>query len=256
MDSWARRLEQTLATAGSGEPEAAIASLVALAAELEDAGDAHLDGNPELLRHGARLRVSYQRYIAGMERRAAAALLSHAASPGGVANRTDDGGRAAYRRVDDLFERIDFRQARRFVMVGCGRFPATALQAAERFTGLDIVALDTDAAAVAAAGELAASLGLANLRIRHEDGARHDFTGADIAFVANMVSPKRDTVARALATGGSRLQLVVREPYGLGRLWADRAEDSLGDGVRVAARGPGSPYLSRNVFLTRVPSAD
>jgi DNA-binding transcriptional ArsR family regulator len=35
---------------------------------------------------------------------------------------------------------------------------------------------------------------------RHEDGARHDFADADIAFVANMVSPKRDTVARALAT--------------------------------------------------------
>jgi hypothetical protein len=256
MDAWAQRLEQALSTTEGAATEPDIKRLVALASELADAGEAHLDANPGVLRHAPRLRAAYQRYIADMEQRAAASLLDLATSPGGFAERTDDGGRAAYRRVDDLFERIDFRQARRFVMVGCGRFPATALQAAERFPELAIIALDTDAESLGSARGLAAALGLANLDFRHEDGARHDFADADIAFVANMVSPKRHTVARALATGGPRLQLVVREPYGLGRLWADRAEDSLGDGTRVAARGPGSPFLSRNVFLTRGPLAD
>jgi SAM-dependent methyltransferase len=256
MDAWGLRLEQALSTTGGASTEPGIGQLVALASELADAGEAHLDANPSLLRHAPRLRAAYQGYIADMEQRAAASLLDLATSPGGFAERTDDGGRAAYRRVDDLFERIDFRPARRFVMVGCGRFPATALQAAERFPGLAIVALDTDDEALGSARTLAAALGLANLDFRHEDGARHDFGAADIAFVANMVSPKRDTVARALATGGPGLQLVVREPYGLGRLWADRAEDSLGEGAQVAARGPGSPYLSRNVFLTRGPSVD
>lgn len=250
MADWPSRLDLALRDAGSGDPEGAIGALVDLAVEQADAGEAHLDSNPGLLRHAPRLRDIYHAYIHAMERRESDGLLAlgrrirFATAAGEPALR-------AYRRVDDLFERVDFGRARRFTMVGCGRLPVTALQAAERFPGLGVTALDTDPVAIEVGERLAAALGLGNLAFLLADGSTHDHRGTDVVFVANMVSPKAATLRRILDTSPAATRLVLREPYGLGRLWAERAEDNLDPRVRVAARGKGSRYLSRNVFLER-----
>lgn len=252
MNAWEDRLQKSLAFLGQASPEQHINQLVDLAMERADAGESHLTAHPELLTHFPQLRILYESYIAKMELQAVATLLAGKSATGSIAERTDSGGRLAYRRVDDLFEQVDFRTARRFVMVGCGRFPATALQAAERFPGLEVEALDTDFSVLNVGRDLTAATGLRDIDFQQGDGATHDFSQADIVFVANMVSPKAATLRQALNTGRPGMILVVREPYGLGRLWAERAEDKLDARLQVISRGPGSRFLSRNVFLGRI----
>lgn len=250
MDDWERRLRSALEAAGTLDAERAIESLVDLALERDDAGEAHLDANPALSRHGPRLRAIYQSYILAMEERESARLLA----PGGRIRFRDTAGEPAmraYTRVDDLFGQVDFSGARRFTMVGSGRLPVTALQAAERWSSLSVTALDLDAGAAETGGRLAAAMGLDNIVFRQADGRAHSYADADIVFVANMVSPKSATLSRVLDTCAPAARLVLREPYGLGRLWTERAEDNLDPRVRVASRGKGSRYLSRNVYLER-----
>jgi hypothetical protein len=244
-----RDLEGILAGMESSGPAQTIESLVDLALSLPDAGESLLRTTPSLDAHAPGLRRRYLAYITAMERQASAALRAQALRPGGFAEKTDDAGRLAYRRVDDLFEHLDFRRARRFVMIGCGRMPVTVLQACERFPHLETLALDSDAEAIEEARDLCRELGLGGVRFELGCGEQHDFAGADVVFVANMVAPKSATLKRILDTGYAQAQVVLREPYGLGRLWADCAEDSLDPRVRVVLRGPGSRYLSRNVFL-------
>jgi hypothetical protein len=250
MEAWVRRLDEALAHPPGGDPDAMVETLVDLALEREDAGESHLDAHPELMAHAPRLRAAYQAHILAMERRESDRLLA-LGSRVRFTEAAHEPGLRAYRRVDDLFERVDFARARRFTMVGSGRLPVTALQAAERFPGLAVTALDTDAQAVEVGGRLAGMLGLDNLTFGKVDGSGHGYRGTDIVFIANMVSPKAAALRRVLDTSEATTQVVLREPYGLGRLWTERAEDRLDSRVRVAARGKGSRYLSRNVFLAR-----
>ena len=60
---------------------------------------------------------------------------------------------------------------------------------------------------------------------------------------------------RAIATAGPGVQVVLREPYSLGRLWAERAESRFDAPLQVCHRGPGSRYLSRDVFVDTGPAA-
>lgn len=250
MDDWSHRLHQTLACPTDADSETEIEALVDLALERDDAGDTHLDAHPELMAHAPRLSAAYQRYILGMERRGSDRLLA-LGSRVRFAEVADEPALRAYRRVDDLFEQVDFARARRFTMVGSGRLPVTALQAAERFPGLAVTALDTDPQAAEVGGRLARMLGLDNLAFRRADGSGHGYRDADIVFIANMVSPKAEALRQVLDTSPHHARVILREPYGLGRLWTERAEDRLDPRVRIASRGKGSRYLSRNVFLDR-----
>lgn len=250
MRDWPSRLDLALRGAGADGSQAAIETLVDLALEQADAGEAHLDLNPGLLRHAPRLRELYHDYIHGMERRESDDLLAIGRRTS-FATAAREAALSAYRRVDDLFEQVDFSHARRFTMVGSGRLPVTALQAAERFPGLAVTALDTDPEAIEVGRRLAGMLGADNIAFAKVDGSGHGYREADIVFIANMVSPKAEALRRVLDTSGTATRVILREPYGLGRLWAERAEDRLDPRVRVAVRGKGSRYLSRNVFLDR-----
>jgi len=251
MESPAHRLEVILGHLKESGPGQAIEAVVDLALELPDAGESLLRETPSVCAHAPVLRAKYHQYITGMERKAAATLRTRAHQEGGFSERTDDAGRLAYRRVDDLFQHLEFGQARRFVMIGCGRLPVTALQAKERFPHLDILALDSDAQALEEARSLCEGIGVEGVRFELAKGEDHDFAEADIVFVANMVTPKSATLKRILDTTCSNRRVVLREPYGLGRLWADCAEDTLDPRIRITRRGAGSRYLSRNVFLDR-----
>jgi len=66
-----------------------------------------------------------------------------------------------------------------------------------------------------------------------------------------MVHGKAATVRRALASAAPDAQFVVREPYSLGRLWAERAELELTDVLEVDGRGPVSRHLSRDLYVRR-----
>jgi SAM-dependent methyltransferase len=250
MDDWEDSVVKILNQLGQNSPEVEIESLVNIAVKKSDAGDAYLKSNPQFRKYAPQLRAIYQKSIVSMEQRATRLICSKP-NIGEITQRIDADALSAYRRIDDIFEHIDFTTARLFVMVGCGYFPVTALQATQRFKNLKVVALDTDPQALIGGRQVTQSLGLTNIEFNLHDGATYDYTGADIIFVANMVSPKDATIRRILDTSRHDTSIVVREPYGLGCLWTERAEDSLDSRVCIKHFGVGSRYLSRNAFLRR-----
>ena len=253
MSDWALRLESLLNTISERPSAQTIKSIVDLAFEAgEPACEAWLRAHPGALALAPRLRQAYYDYIIDMETDEIGRLLS-----GSIGTRrkfSEVAGREAmmaYQRVESMFDQVDLSNCRRFVMVGCGQLPVTAIQALERCPQAIVVALDPDARAIEAVKRLQPAFGWDRLQPVLTDGCHFDFAEADIVYVANMVMPKQGVIARILDTAPSSAQLVVRDPYSLGIFWAERAETQLDPRLTVAGRGPGSRYLSRDLFLRR-----
>jgi hypothetical protein len=253
MSDWTARLEGLLNENPARPAEQTIRAIVDLAFEAgEPACEAWLRNRPALLAHAPRLRQAYYDYIIGMETDALGRLLAE--PPGGHRPFREVAGpeaMMAYRRVEGMFDQVDTASCRRFVMVGCGQLPVTAIQALERCPNATVVALDPDARAIDAVGRLREIFGWDRLHPVRVDGSDFDFADADIVYVANMVAPKHRVIARILESAPARARLIVRDPYSLGVFWAERAEPELDRRLSVTGRGPGSRYLSRDLFLGR-----
>jgi hypothetical protein len=194
----------------------------------------------------------YADWIFAFEAAEARGALAYAPRPGlGYRDVAGPEGAAAYDRVADMFAQIDFSNCRRFVLVGGGELPMTALHVHDRTGVAHIDCLDTRPEAVRSTEALAAWLGSDRLRAICFDGAQHDYSGADVVFVANMVSPKRVVLARILDTAPVHVRVILRDPYSLGLLWAEAGGAELDPRLSIVARGAGSRFLSRDLFLTR-----
>src|SRR5262245_39293582 len=182
----------------------------------------------------------------------ARAVLAYAPRPG-LSYRDVAGheGGVAYDRVADMFTHIDFNSCRRFVLVGAGELPTTALHVHDRTGVAHIDCLDTRSEAVWSVAALAAWLGSDRLRALHFDGTQYDYADADVIFIANMVRPKHVVLARVLDTAPDHVRIVLRDPYSLGLLWAEEGGAALDPRVSIVARGTGSRFLSRDLFLAR-----
>ena len=87
-----------------------------------------------------------RRWLAIKERKEAEHLIS---SPWGVnalaRDRVRAGfGRLTYDRVRELFDLVELGSCRKFVMVGCGAFPAAALLGRDLTSVPDLIALDVE----------------------------------------------------------------------------------------------------------------
>lgn len=182
----------------------------------------------------------------------AQAVLAYAPRPGlGYRDVAGQEGAAAYARVADMFTHVDFSNCRRFVLVGAGELPTTALHVHDRTGVAHIDCLDTRPEAVRSIEALAAWLGSDRLRALRFDGTQYDYSDADVIFVANMVRPKQVILARILDTASDHVRIVLRDPYSLGLLWAEEGGAALDPRVSIAACGVGSRFLSRDLFLAR-----
>jgi hypothetical protein len=160
-------------------------------------------------------------------------------------------GAAHYDRVADMFTHVDFSNCRRFVLVGAGELPSTALHVHDRTTVAHIDCLDTRPEAVRSVEAIAAWLGSDRLRALRLDGAHYDYSEVDVIFVANMVTPKQVVLARILDTAPDHVRIILRDPYSLGLLWAEEGGVALDPRVSIVARGAASRSLSRDLFLVR-----
>ncbi len=198
-----------------------------------------------------RLRELYGRYVSGREIAEGRALVMRGSGIGGLARGEggDFAGRS-YARVRDLFEYVDFSGCRAFVMVGCGPLPVTLLHVARRTRVPRLIGLEVEPEAARGARALFHSLGLDAVEVRECDGSEFDYGEADVAYVANLVRPKRAALARAARTIRPGARVVVREPSLPGELLAERGVPA-GDGSwRVLARGPEDRwFLSYHLFL-------
>ena len=160
-------------------------------------------------------------------------------------------GATHYDRVADMFTHVDFSNCRRFVLVGAGELPSTALHVHDRTTVAHIDCLDTRPEAVRSVEAIAAWLGSDRLRALRFDGTQYDYSEADVIFVANMVTPKQVVLARILDTAPDHVRIILRDPYSLGLLWAEEGGVALDPRLSIVARGAASRSLSRDLFLVR-----
>lgn len=163
-----------------------------------------------------------------------------------------DFGRRAYDRVLEVLRLADFGACRRFVMVGCGAFPAAALLVRDATEVPEIVAVDVDIRAAGIARRVIAAMREPRIRIDCGDGAAYDYAGAGIVYLANQVSMKARVLERVRDTAPRDAVVIVREPYGVGRLVAESVERRLPPPFRVGALGKANrDFFSRHVLLAR-----
>ncbi len=164
----------------------------------------------------------------------------------------DDFGKRAYYRVSDMFDRINCDGRHRFVLVGCGALPVTLFQVYDHTLIPSIVGLDIRQPVVQRLNGILSKYGISRITALVADGRLFDYADADIIYVANIVAPKRDVLRRIVETAPAHAQIVLRDPYALGKLVTECGADILPDGLTVSSFGSPEPaYLSRNIFLER-----
>jgi 2-polyprenyl-3-methyl-5-hydroxy-6-metoxy-1,4-benzoquinol methylase len=157
----------------------------------------------------------------------------------------------AYDRVADIFENVDLNN-KSLVMVGCGQLPVTAIHLIEESAIKHVTALDVSEQAIKVVTRLKEKFKWEKLDAQYCNGSEYDYNDADIIYIANMVRPKSAVINQVLKTARPDAEIIVREPYALGKLWADCAQSSLDSRLKIASFGPGSRYLSRDAFMQRV----
>jgi hypothetical protein len=241
------RLERSDARDPDAAEAAVFERLLAVSSELDES-------EVESLRAGVpRLPALYGRYVQGEETREARALLARSADAECL-ERGEGGDFAgrSYARVADLFERVDFTGCRVFVMVGCGPLPVTLLHVAAKTRVPRLVGLEVDERSARCAREICERLRPSRIDIRLVDGSDYDYARADVVYLANLVRRKACVLARIAEQVGPDTQVIVREPFGAGALFAERGLVRHDPRLEWLAAGPENPrFLSHHVFLQR-----
>jgi hypothetical protein len=213
--------------------------------------DTLLDADGE--RWAGSLAPFQRRLLAIREQREAARLIARGSCAEAAARErvASSFGRRTYDRVAEVLRLADFAACRRFVMVGCGPFPAAALLVRDATAVPEIVAVDSDESAAATARRVVEAMGERRIQVVCADGAAYDYGGAQIVYLANQVCGKNRVLGRVEETAPNAV-VVLREPYGIGRLFAEEIGGNLPEPFRAAARGENcAAFFSRHVLLSR-----
>ena len=245
-------IQSVLQLAQSQNPALTVEAIGNLANKYSEAECvAYLKKLTELKKYQAIFKKVYTDYILNMETVSVAGIISNPASRSlDFLKVAPPEAATAYHRVDEIFDRIDLKKCKKFTMIGCGYLPVTAIQAHQRSQEMKVAAIDISQAAIESVYRLTAHCQLTRIDALCRNGAEYDYSDSDIIYVANMVSPKLSVWKQIKATASRGAQVIVREPYSLGRLWADSLEESLGNSTVITYRGAGSRYLSRDVFYS------
>lgn len=260
LNSWKDKIERILVSSRDSDPIALIMALRELGLAMgHEAGDALLASHPEFFAHRPTLTEAFRKMVYAQDVAEIAMLLQQ--EVGGpvsfqnvAAKDTNIGlmsSNYAYNRLNEVFDRLDLRDCRQVVMVGCGGRPFTMFRFHDQTAIPRIIGLDIVPEAVETANLLAAKLGYPRIRAELCNGLDYDYRQAQLVYIANMVSPKAAVVARVADTAPDDVTIVVWDPCSLGRLWADRAEDALDTRLEVTARTSISQTMTRDIILRR-----
>jgi hypothetical protein len=139
-----------------------------------------------------------RRWLAIKERKEAEHLISSPWGANAVArDRVRAGfGRLTYDRVRELFDLVELGSCRKFVMVGCGAFPAAILLVRDLTSVPDLIALDVEFEAATMAQRVVDAIGDHRIHVHRIDGADYSYVGADVIYIANHVCSKARSIER------------------------------------------------------------
>ncbi len=213
-------------------------------------GDQFITENSNLLEYKHIASKVYESYIFNLELLDANRLLNAEKSGLSFINSVSDFGKTAHDRVRDMFEHIDFDICKCFVLVGCGSLPVTMFNVYNRTEVPKIVGLDTRSSAIELTQRAFDKYGLERMTSVMCVGQEYDFSGANVIYVANMISPKKKVIDRIVETALPGSQIILRDPYSIGRLWAEAGVDDLNEKCKIVGYGAFGPaYYSRDVYL-------
>jgi hypothetical protein len=214
-----------------------------------------LNQNPELLEYRPALRQAHYEIYARHEIAQARQLLQQNwDGPPSFTERANSVSVRVYNRAGDMFGHLDFRNCRRVVLVGCGWVPVTLFYFSDNTDVSELVGLDVNPDAIAAANELARHLGYGRVTAELQNGASYNYGETPIVYVVGMTSPKAAVLSRIADTAPDNVQVIVGEPYSLGLLWGEALGPTLDPRFEVIARGPERAVLSRDLYLRRRPA--
>ena len=135
-------------------------------------------------------------------------------------------------------------------MVGCGWRPVTTFHMHDETSVPEVIGIEIVPDAAETATGLARKLGCDRMQVELCDALDFDYGGAQVVYVASMVTPKAAVVSRILDTADNDVQIVLWEPVSLGRLWVESALRPLD--ARLAVTGYGTVnWLTTEIFTRR-----
>lgn len=252
---WKEDLERLLNSSLDRNPGDLITDLCDLASAMGyDDAEALLDAHPSFFDHAPALtRRNYQRVLTKDTAEAQHILQQDIVKPTPFRDVASKAVAVTYDRVGDMFDQIEFSDCHRLVMVGCGSVPTTIFHIHDKTTIPEIVGLDIVPEAIEMSRTLTEWLGYSRVRTELHNGLSYDYSQAQIVFVANMVSPKASVVSRIADTAPDNVQIIVREPMSLGRLWAEGVDKNLDPRLEVTRKGRAGGFgaVSRDLYLKR-----
>lgn len=216
-----------------------------------EAADDMLEREPALADQRPELSREFHANVIGREIAEARTLLAtEIAAPVSFRALASPSAVAMFDRLEGVAAHVATPDMQRIVMVGCGWRPITMFHLHENTDAREIIGLDVVPDAVETAAALAAKLGYDRVRTELCDGVSFDYAGADIVYVASMVSPKQDVIDRILDTAPEDVRIVLWEPVSLGRLWVESSRPDRNPRLEITGRGP-ILRLSQDVFARR-----
>ena len=253
INRWKENLEQLLQSGEGRNSSDLIKNICDLGRLMGDTvAETILDTHPDLFEYSTALTQANNQRIVTEEIKETRRLIQDARNRNvesfkDVASAT---GLVHYNRVSDMFDHIDFNDYRRLVIVGCGRLPSTSFHVHDKTEVPEIIGIDFLPEAIKTATELAAVLDYPRVKCELKDGSAYDYSQAQIVFVAHMVSPKSAVLSRIADTANKDVQIVVREPFSLGRLWAESCTRPLDQRLQIVSCGSSGHWnLTQDIYL-------
>lgn len=160
--------------------------------------------------------------------------------------------RNAYLRIKDTLDFIDFSKCGTFIMVGCGPLPATLFCIHENTDVQAIIGVDNNQEAIDFAKKLIEYQELPRIQVRKMNGIDFNYQKADVIYVANLVSPKKKILNQILETSKRDVQVILRDPYGMGTLLSESGMEDLDSRFQCIGEGIENEYfLSKHFFLRK-----
>lgn len=210
-----------------------------------------LEREPELWNVRPSLRSEFNDYICQMEAVETKKLLAtDIPAPASFRTFATPNALGMFTRLEALATHVTKPGMRRIVMVGCGWRPVTMFYLHEATDAQEVIGLDVVPDAVETASAIGRKLGYDRMHTVLCDGATYDYAGADLVYVASMVSNKRGVIARILETAADDVRLALWEPVSLGRLWLESSEPEQIPGLEIFGRGP-LVRQSQDIFARR-----
>lgn len=219
-----------------------------------EAASQMLHREPDLWTVRPSLRSEFNHYIARMEAVETKKLLAtDVAAPVSFRAFATPTALSMFSRLEALTAHVTKPGMRRIVMVGCGWRPVTMFYLHEATDAQEIIGLDVVPDAVDTAAAIGRKLGYDRMHTVLCNGANFDYAGADLVYVASMVSGKREVIARVLETAPEDVRLALWEPVSLGHLWLEGCEPDGIAALEIIGRGP-VVRQSQDVFARRAPA--